>query len=782
MSKTALAKSGLSSRATHVLFQHEIYYMEELCGVTLQEISSWNAVGPKIFEEIRDLKKNLENSKNIEDNTNKEISDSKRIGEENYIRKPLYTFTDFQIEELSRYDMDKLGLSTRAYNCLFRAKIKTLKDVFSIIEEDFVGVHNVGTKTKAEIIGAFDKWISENFFKNIDNNLIKKLSYEQIRFLQQMQKVIEPISKLSITDLIEIIVNANLFDSIISDGGSEVRKEHYRMLLNVPSLQKGIERVFLNVAPQGIIAVIELHTVLEKEMENFLVEALADKLLDGSICKRMGAYCVLKRPKTVSFLQMQQEAADDRSFSIVAERLHGKTLKDIALSYGFTRERARQILNKKLRTLPMMFEEIYADPFTYFHFTKDEFLRAFPDTDAVGYEYLSLKYKKGEHTLTEENIQSYDGVFKKELLQCAEIENKRSKRKNLTKEQAILNVLIKNKERALSLDEFVEAYEDYAGHQNYPIDCLQINKRTLQNYLRSVGHVVFDASSRMRYCMADAEVIWKSIYFLSYNNSVISAELLFKDYRELMQAQDIHDGYELFCVLKTSKKNADMAHWNKSSQDISFRRIPIIIIGKGNEEKQAIKLLWMISPVSSKDYFAAYEERYGVRKETAPGNPYITGPISKYYVNGQYNIDVPAINKYDIPRLVQALEKKALWFMEELEHTFAVSCPHTSGRALNVATMRQIGYILNSTYAFKASYGTMVGYLDEEVFSKKIVDIALLERKLLSLGIFASTLTQKRKNLEYLDVAPKILMSFDGVEQRYGISKEEVKMLRDCVL
>ena len=66
-------------------------------------------------------------------------------------------------------------------------------------------------------------------------------------------------------------------------------------------------------------------------------------------------------------------------------------------------------------------------------------------------------------------------------------------------------------------------------------------------------------------------------YVTAYKNLIISAELLFRDYADLMEELDIRDGYELFYVLKSS-----ICHW-KGPFEISFRRVPTIIIGNGSE-------------------------------------------------------------------------------------------------------------------------------------------------------------------------------------------------------
>lgn len=85
-----------------------------------------------------------------------------------------------------------------------------------------------------------------------------------------------------------------------------------------------------------------------------------------------------------------------------------------------------------------------------------------------------------------------------------------------------------------------------------------------------------------------------------------------------MEELDIRDGYELFYIIKSSLEN-----WHNKDFDISCRRVPVIVLGDGDEAKQALHLLKEISPIDFFGYYEAYEERYGVR--SANGNSVITG-------------------------------------------------------------------------------------------------------------------------------------------------------------
>ncbi|MCX4300051.1 MAG: hypothetical protein OSJ73_24095 [Lachnospiraceae bacterium] len=57
-----------------------------------------------------------------------------------------------------------------------------------------------------------------------------------------------------------------------------------------------------------------------------------------------------------------------------------------------------------------------------------------------------------------------------------------------------------------------------------------------------------------------------------------------------------------------------------------------------------------------------------------------------------------------------------------------------------------------------------------------------LDRRLVNLSAFNSALYKKKMELEYIEVAPKILMSIAKVESIYGITLKDVKELQDWAL
>ena len=383
-----------------------------------------------------------------------------------------------------------------------------------------------------------------------------------------------------------------------------------------------------------------------------------ERISDGTICTIKDNYYFFHRPHAMHYIQKNYSDTSDRNIKMILGRLSGDNLQVIGDRYGLTRERVRQIQIKTAKKMPLMYEDYFKEPYEYFRFSKKEFCSAFPSCEETGYEYLSIKYKKGDRDITSENVENYTGIFAERMKAFFEEETIRKDKQTVSKTEMVYRVLLSNSDRSMSMNEFEEEYYDYIERRNYPRERLVINQRTVSNHLRNAKHIVFNKNNCVRYCEAEPRVIWKTIDFSQYKNLIISTELIYRDYAEVMDELDIRDGY----VIKSSIEN-----WDASAFAINCRRVPVIVMGDGSEERQAIQLLKEVSPIDFQAYYKAYEERFGVRKESAQGNPIISEVLASYYSEGIYSINVPAIDERDTAAFKEALSIKYFWFTEELE-------------------------------------------------------------------------------------------------------------------
>ena len=684
-------------------------------------------------------------------------------------------FSEEQIEELSCHPITELNLSNRAMNALLKVGCETIAILAEMTFTDIRNMKGLGAKTCDEIWEELNQWIEANMLIS-EEGKDGIISEKEQLFYQWLAGKIKPISPIYWKRLRNIVLDSGYIE--IVDWDIESKDDIFiRKVLALSDFRVSIKNFFLKYAPDGIIEKDAFEKQLALVGLEFDSSILIEIILDDAICIIEHGYYILNRPHAMRYLQEKYLDSSDRNGEIILKRLSGDNLQMIGDMYGLTRERVRQILVQTVKKMPLMYEDYFSEPYKYFKLSKEEFCNVFPACGETGYEYLFIKYKKGDMSITPESIQNYTGRFSERVSAFWSEESIRRDKQTVSKTEMVYRVLLSNGSESMSMEEFEKEYYNYIERRNYPRERLTINQRTVVNHLRNAKYIVFDRKNYVRYCEANPKVIWEKIDFTQYRNLVISTELIYRDYAELMEELDIRDGYELFYVIKSSIEN-----WNTSLFEINCRRVPVIVMGDGSEEHQAIQLLKELSPIDFQSYYEAYEERFGVRKESAQGNPTISGILANYYTEGIYAIDVPSIDERDVAAFKEVLEIKNFWFTDELEREFEKVCIHSSDDAFNSAAFKRLGYTLNMGYAYNDIYSSVVNYFDAELFSSDIVDLNELDRRLVYLSIFNSALYKKKMDLEYIEVAPKILMSISQVEYVYGITISDVKKLQEWVL
>ncbi|WP_279105105.1 DNA-directed RNA polymerase subunit alpha C-terminal domain-containing protein [Bacteroides acidifaciens] len=759
---------NLSVRATNVLHRMNIHEVEQLLNIPIEYIAEQRNMGVKTIAEIKGAIRQINiGDVSIEDLENLTPADSVNFSKRN--------FSEEQIEELSYHPITELNLSNRAMNALLKVGCETMAILAEMTLTDIRNMKALGAKTCDEIWDELNQWIEANMLIS-EENKDSIISEKEQLFYQWLAGKIKPISPIYWKRLRNIVLNSGYIEMVDWDIEG-IDDKFIRKVLALSDFRVSIKNFFLKYAPDGIIEKDAFEKQLALVGLEFDSSILIEIILDDAICIIEHGYYILNRPHAMRYLQEKYLDSSDRNGEIILKRLSGDNLQMIGDMYGLTRERVRQILVQTAKKMPLMYEDYFSEPYKYFKLSKEEFCNVFPSCGETGYEYLFIKYKKGDMSITPKTVQNYMGRFSERVSAFWSEESIRRDKQTVSKTEMVYRVLLSNGNGSMSMEEFEKEYYNYIERRNYPRERLTINQRTVVNHLRNAKHIVFDRKNYVRYCEANPKVIWEKIDFTQYRNLVISTELIYRDYAELMEELDIRDGYELFYVIKSSIEN-----WNTSLFEINCRRVPVIVMGDGSEEHQAIQLLKELSPIDFQSYYEAYEERFGVRKESAQGNPTISGILANYYTEGIYAIDVPSIDERDVAAFKEVLEIKNFWFTDELEREFEKVCIHSSDDAFNSAAFKRLGYTLNMGYAYNDIYSSVVNYFDAELFSSDIVDLNELDRRLVNLSIFNSALYKKKMDLEYIEVAPKILMSISQVEYVYGITISDVKKLQEWVL
>ena len=143
-SNLTIEELDLSVRSYNCLYKAGIRTLGDLMSKSETEIRVMRNLGKKSYEEILEKIKKYKNpiinillmSDNNEQEKN-ELNDYKK---------------DDEVEKQKNVGIEELDLSVRAYNCLYRAGIKTLGDLMSISKEEFKEIRNLGQKSHDEVL------------------------------------------------------------------------------------------------------------------------------------------------------------------------------------------------------------------------------------------------------------------------------------------------------------------------------------------------------------------------------------------------------------------------------------------------------------------------------------------------------------------------------------------------------------------------------------------------------------------------------------------------------
>lgn len=683
-------------------------------------------------------------------------------------------FRPEQLAEMAKHSVRELGLSARALNGLYiKADIRTVDKAAVLTLDDIAAIPTLGRKSAQEVLDIIQAWVAENIFCG-DDETGAGYDAKTVSYFEQMQALLRPIGDFYWPRIASLAKSEGLFDGIVEGGYDNVTDNNVLSMLSVSESKRLLKKMFHEItAGKDIIRHDDMRAIFRARGAAFSLDVLDRALRDIGVREMEPGYWGLERPMLYDYILEWLDADNVKNDRILYMKLQGRTLQSIGTEYGVTREHIRQVCNRRVAKFPLLYEDYYSHVFTYFDLSKDAFGRLFGDSDGFIYEYLSIRYKKGRNALCEGSVKAYDGPFSQEMPGFLASERLRHDRDHMSRSGMMCRVLMLHSDMPLSYDEFKEAYYEYVKRNGFDMDRFRLNDRSATNRLHGARHVAFDRNGRFRYNEADMDRVWNSVDFMAYKGLVISADLIFRDYADLMEELDIRDGYELFSLMKSSVPVRPPMDYG-----IRFRRVPMMVMGDGDEGHQALQLLREMPSGSFPEFCAQYSERYGVRADVIQGNPAIMDALRPYLTDTGCSIDTPTFDYRDVEGFKAELAKKEIWFTRELEEAFLKCCSNSPEGAFNEAAFRRIGYTMRSCYAYKSKYGSGTGFFEKYIFSQDVVDLSKVDTRIKLLPLFNTVSKAKKESLEYLEAAPKLLLSMRTITRRYGLTRDDVVRLQ----
>jgi len=496
-------------------------------------------------------------------------------------------------------------------------------------------------------------------------------------------------------------------------------------------------------------------------------ELLVEMEEDGVVADIDSVYRVV-RPRIRDVLRALQ--INPRDIEVLELRLSGAVLQEIGDVIGVTRERARQIIIWALKSVPAVFEDRLSEIYGKYAFDANALKQIF-SLDEMSANYMALRYVQGRITLSDaiDDVSLPRQVRRTIERYCyrdfLDVDGEHLRRER----SAIIDYILRKFCRAdIGCDDVAVAYERFLflfGLEQE--EDLQYSSRYFETRLANSWKVLWTHGKRLRYYdigSVDMGQLLEDLHFEEFNGMEISTDIFFKRFPQIMEELDIRDCYELHNLLK--KREADINGFN-----VTFLRMPGIVIGEASRDEQVMELLRRESPVSIEDFVDMYAEEYGVSKGSIMAN-YLEGAMA-YRKGDILSLDVEKLEYKEIQR-IQGILVKDIYPLSVVKQLYKKLFPAEHRSLLNVYNMRACGFKMTTKTVFSARYTNLADAVEAFFAGQEIVRLGAEERELFLDQSFANHMYSMKRDYEIIEFEPYSFIHIKRFLDR-GITKEDLR-------
>lgn len=715
---------GLSVRSFNCLKRAKINTAQELMGKTEEELLSIRNLGRKSAEEIAAVMSRFDTASFLEtDASGNEITEAEPSDE--------LAPSDEEIPVIVADDrpIEALNLSVRSYNCLKRAKFKTVQQLLDISSEDLIKIRNLGKKSLEEL--------------------------EAIKSSYVPSPAIAP------------------------------RKVEY-----TPEELKELILAAYTVPFKGF-SFQDFKDALPKEVEDSSIKKAVGSLLAEGKLEYVDFRCYRVYPSYSDYFVSNLETLEERTREVLVRRFAGDALETIAQKLGITRERVRQIFQKekgkyirKIRiackkdTEVSVFDEDFYKPLYTQCDVPNFFWVEEVNLTQQTIDYLKNVYKKGtkkpEEVLGDESIPVSLRYRLRSFLDRDKlrIDGKLFPRSRSAIEEYALRKYAQNE---LEFDQFVELYNGLLEANIIPFDdklyYTENNLRSRSNRFADSMFCLWKQGERLRWYdiqSRDYSELLDALSLNSYQNTELSTRKFMELYPKLMEKYDLRDPYELHNLLKKISTQYGLDF-------VKFSRQPILQFGEFDRLEAIKTAIISLSPVSQIDLVDYLYQEYGYDKATAVG--YLT-PFSAYYHNGIYTAHFKRIPEDRTDALMEKLSED-FYFIDEIKAIYASLFRDADLEEINPYTLKNLGFVVNSGYALQ-NHPTASAYFTHLLTKDDVYDVRDILNHYGSIQMFNQTYSELLKNHQIFLFEKDQIITLRRME-KLGITEENMEAYCEAV-
>lgn len=740
----------LTDYCKNLLMNKKIKTIKQLIRISENRLLSFKDFNRESIEEILTWKNMLKNSEGF-------------INQNNKIEKKIIFFFK-EDKYVKNFELKNLGFSNRTMNVLLPNGFKYFSDLFNKTEDDFKSLGNLGAKSLKEIFDCLENYNYE--FVEIEN--MGSISHQEL-FIANISFYVPLIYKT----LVE------LCNKIEEESDFENYETYCTNMYRDKKISENINKLIIDILLSSKHETLGIDEIRKKLPPDFVKYGLLDySLKELKRKKKIEIKENLISIKHYSLLEYLELLPNDRNSQILKERFSGKTLEEIGVAYGITRERVRQLCNKVLSKRPILEEDKFIPIFEKYTFTEEQFTKTF-ETSIHTYVYLfSICSTKSDERIPFEEILGDSDILRKYKKNAKQLVYKDYMKVGnsyvLKRRPQIINYVLKTycKQQTTFID-FLDLYNRIISfapeedQENLSID----SERGYANRIADSNLSLWGPHKTFRYYPLeeyDIKNFYKDLNLSQYNNTEVSTVKFIRDNKQLMKDYDIRDEYELHNLLR---KTWD--EYGPKGINVDFSRMPHLSLGNASREKQVTELLFQNAPIKNTDLADLYEEEYGVAKSSVLANFFKC--IERYYEAGVYVVEEKELSSEEFTFLSEYL-RKDFYKLSTVKDKFKQSLKNADCSKLNSYNLKEFGYRLFSSYIIKDKYDSAASFFNYILTKDEIIDEARMDQDLVSLGAY--------KGAVYNMLEQQILYEFDEGKyinkkrlEKLGITQDVLKQL-----
>lgn len=676
--------------------------------------------------------------------------------------------TDFisYAEDNNRSSLQEKSFYETVFNAQNREKLSQFVTANNLEIERM----NLSNRAKSRLLTSGYHWLSEIVFMSISE--LMELPYMGIGSAENIVNTIKEYlydNEARITAVITGDISAMWDDAAIE-----------KMILDLFA-----EMGFAGLSLNEMITKLKLPATISVErIKNSIGQLIAAKKLEYTDYR---CYRVYGRFEDYLF---SCSDIDERCVDFIKKRLQGKTLEEIAVEYGLTRERVRQVVKKGIQKVKSFYtinsgmklfdEDYYRYLYETYAFDKKD------GTEWLGipahvWKYLDLNdVKQGTVDLQS----ALDDVKGLDVGLRLKIKNYLNKDKLLIdgiwidKKRSELEQVVVRKycSENVSFDEFCQLYNAFLEQEEIPFDdniyYTEAIYRTRKNHLSEARYLLWKQNEQIRYYDIDGRDYSDLLDVLNldlYENIEFSTAKFMRDLPDIMEKYDIRDQYELHNLLRKIVPEG-------SFHDFHCGRMPIIRFGNFDRDAAIWDILVNNAPISMTDLTNLISEEYGYEPAVIMAN-YMQN-FSGYYHQGIYEINQKPMSEENKIILSAALDED-FYYIDEIRSIYSSHFPNADVDEINSYNLKAMGFTVYARYALR-NYSTLDSFFSDLLTKEDIIDISEYRKRYAYVQIFSQKLTELKRSGQIVEFEQNYIIQSHKLEQS-GITKDKIQEFCDAV-